>query len=482
MNRTIVILNLLVSSISIARSIDEPTTAYIADDNDKIYDITLRIPDETAEVVVKNDDVLNTSELSNMFSLVENKFARTRSLKEESDDDRFIKAELKKESRVTVKSADSLDKPEGKESGNTVKAKNIETKAANKEESKSGDKSVPISKTAVAETKNSTEESKLLQTSTSELNDVESTTENFRGESKTSDYLENDKNEHNEKVNPDKAYARKGFDMPINDESNSAWDLLDDLPASRRMLSQPDYLDIESKGRNGVEKVGHIEPVQHIETKHVPEINVVSQRHHNSHGHTLGPPLNTVISNPEIRQATVSIPRNHQHVLPQRRFIVPGFIKIRPAAPIDFRRLINQERNNVLSQNVQYEKDYRTERNNVINQNQNIAYDSYAGSDMPLESREVLEDYNSKELSNAYPFTPAVSETPKLLQTTTVNKVNPLFAKLVDASEHPKPFTPNLNTVNVQNIPHNNYMAHNYYPVPQKYGIYKYVTGFGRSR
>lgn len=41
---------------------------------------------------------------------------------------------------------------------------------------------------------------------------------------------------------------RKAYEMPINDESNSSWDLLDDIPISRRMLTH-DKFDVEIKGK-----------------------------------------------------------------------------------------------------------------------------------------------------------------------------------------------------------------------------------------
>lgn len=41
---------------------------------------------------------------------------------------------------------------------------------------------------------------------------------------------------------------RKAYEMPINDESNSSWDLLDDIPISRRMLTH-DKFDVEFKGK-----------------------------------------------------------------------------------------------------------------------------------------------------------------------------------------------------------------------------------------
>lgn len=59
---------------------------------------------------------------------------------------------------------------------------------------------------------------------------------------------QNDEDNSYGKIASKNEEERKGYEMSINDESNSSWDLLDDIPISRRMLTH-DKFDVEIKGK-----------------------------------------------------------------------------------------------------------------------------------------------------------------------------------------------------------------------------------------
>ncbi|XP_069363399.1 enolase-phosphatase E1-like isoform X2 [Maniola hyperantus] len=487
MNRTLVFLHLFLTSLSIARQIDETTTTNIEYANYKINRPTLRINDETDDdlpVLLRKDDVISTSDLNKIYSSLENKFAQTRYLKADEIENEGLKtADSKQESRTANSELINKRDVEPEERSDTAKAAESETRDMKKVEIKSSRRSSASaivedeSKTADQETKSDAtaesieesksatkEESKQAESSsttaktdseskdamkeeikakefTSEFGELEKTTTSFRRAIKDANYLQNEKDDINAKFASDEDSDRKTH---INDESNSSWDLLDDLPASRRAMSQPNNKNIEVKAKDGDEIVEPVEP------RNVPDTKITARNHISR-----GPPTAPVIPIPQIR-STISVPHIHPAIIPQRR-IVPGFVKVRPPENIDFRsrppknidfrRELNQERNNVINQNIQDRQIVRSGSNHV---NPNVVLSSNERSEIPFKSRDV-NDYNFEDLSNAYPYTNVdninTPETPKAANG------NQLFAKLVEASEHPQRFVPFMNGENVQNFP-----------------------------
>ncbi|XP_045780990.1 uncharacterized protein LOC123878013 isoform X2 [Maniola jurtina] len=530
MNRMLVFLNLFVISISIARQIDDTTITNIEYANYKIDHQTLRIPDETDDVfsvLLKKDDVISTSDLNKIYSSLENILAKTRYLKDETDNEGLEKADSKQESRAANPELINKKYVESEERSETSKAAEIETrdekkveskpsrrssatakihdeskmtehetksdaaaktvgesKSATKEESKKGESRSATAK-AVGESKDAMKETETVEI-TSELNDLEKTTTPFRRAIKDADYLQNEEDEIKDEIASDEDSDRKGHNLsyqipkPINDESNSSWDLFDDVPVTGSMKLQPSNINIEIKGKAGDEIV---EPV---EARNVPETKITA-RNHISHD----PPTTPLTPPPQFR-STISVPHAHPATLPQRRLIVPGFVKNRPPDTTDFRRVLTQEGNTDINRNIEDKPIVNSESDDV---NPNVVLDPNEISEIPLDSRDLVKDYNFEDLSNK-------AETPHAVN------ANPVIAKLIEASEHPQRiFIPNLNGDNVQKLPSgfysnnmnpykNNYynpnIGHmqNYpripylrpiinYAVPQNYGAFKYVPGFG---
>lgn len=155
----------------------------------------------------------------------------------------------------------------------------------------------------------------------------------------------------------------------------------------------------------------------------------------NSQFQTIPNQFHSSVLSPQFR-STVSIPHVHPSLLPVRRFIIPGIIKPRPAKPKDIRRFYSQEENNIQHQSITH----KTESN----PNENVNYRNY-------ERSEIVESRNIEDNSNAYPYSPVELEKEKTPQ---IAVVNPIFSKLVEASEHPKRFNPYFNGGNVQNFPY----------------------------
>ncbi|XP_023943610.1 cylicin-1-like [Bicyclus anynana] len=551
MNRTIVIFHILVSTITIAKSIDEATIK--AEDDNREIALNLWSADGNFSLTT-NDDVLKTSDINNMYTPLETKVAKNRSLKEEIDNDNFSKADINKENQVKSKPNESLeykksgdddkigektkatrrseskDVPkilpaskvedikstygkdvtelieknksssevedvklnDGREKSQSVDKSNpppktvvIKSKDDNqsveknkssskeedfkskdaKEETKSIEKSVPPPEVEDVASKDGKKESKLVENFdhienkriSDKLNDVDSTTTTttvtpFTSEERNTDYyLENDSNDSSDNFAPIENFEKKRF--PINYESNTAWDLLDDMLPSRRMFSQPDDFNKDYKEKPSVKNFQNEDSIEEIFGE-----NVVTPRNSNQHVSSIAPVMISQLQSKPV------IPHTHISLLPGRR-LIGNIPRIHPPFPIDYRRL-NQARNIEDRQNLQLETDHRFENNNFrINQNNDF--------EKPYQSDVIkdVEDYNSKEESNAYAYAPAVS-----VASNPSEVANSLFAKLIDASEHPQRLNPNFNVQPIPNVPFNNNLWNNYFAIP----VYKYVNGFWR--